>query len=154
MAAKKGPKRQSVPPKAAASRIISAVDTSGTVRPSRSSPSDATRISTDDYELGGTYYVGTELEPGKYSVEPTNGVVSRWIKHHWEILAGLGAAIATVLVFATKLDAKVDVLSSDVKEVKTSVDKLKIDAVRTSTQVEQLQRSVGRIEDQRTQQKR
>jgi len=67
------------------------------------------------------------------------------------MLAGVTTIISAALIFTTRLDAKVDVLGSDVKEVKSTVDKLKIDAVRTSTQVEQLQRSVGRIEDQRPQ---
>lgn len=60
----------------------------------------------------------------------------------------LGLA-AVILIFATKLDAKVEVLTGDVKEVKSAVGKLNTESTRTITEIGQLQKSVSRLEDQR-----
>ena len=60
----------------------------------------------------------------------------------------LGLA-AVILVFATKLDSKVEILTTDVKDVKSAVEKLSTESTRTSTEVGQLQKSVNRLEEQR-----
>lgn len=70
-----------------------------------------------------------------------------WIKEHWGILTTIFGLVFAGIIFATRLDAKVEVISGDVKDIKVSVDKLKTDAIRTGTQVEQLQRSVERAEE-------
>lgn len=132
-------------PREAARRIQNTVDTSSTAESPRGRHLDSTAIPIDDLGFGDTQEVDSQSFQAQK--ELTKGSLLSWFSAHWQIISGVLIAAFLFLVFTVRLDSKVEVLSDDVKEMKSSVDRLKTDTARTSTQIEHIQRSVDRIED-------
>lgn len=149
MVARKGARGSQQDPKIAAKRIIYATDTSGTMPSNRTRKTASTLVSLDDFPTNETYDIEDDLEPTVPSQESSGFTAWKWIVDHWEVPTSVLGVAAIILIFATKLDAKVEVLAGDVKEVKSTVEKLTTESTRTSTEVGQLQRAVNRLEDQK-----
>lgn len=153
MVVKKSTRRAGQDPRTATKRIIYANDTSGTMPSNRPRKTEST-TTLDDFQNQETYDLDSNLDVDIPPVKASGFAVWKWTIDHWEVPTSILGLAAIILIFATKLDAKVEVLSGDLKEVKTSVEKLMTNDTRTSTEVGHLQHAVGRLEDQRLQQRK
>ena len=154
MATKKPTRRPAAAPRDAVKNIIYASDTSATSAPSRRSRMQATTASISDFSRSEDYELEPRIDRDPATQDSAGETVLKWIKEHWAIITFIVTAIAGSIVWATRIEGKVEVLAGHTTEIRGAVDKLKSDSVRTSTQVEQLQRSMGRMEDQQFSKKR
>jgi HAMP domain-containing protein len=109
----------------------------------------STTLAVDDFSSNDTYELEDDLEIAPESERSSGFAAWKWIVDHWEVPASMLSLAAVILIFATKLDSKVEVLTGDVKDVKGAVEKLSTESTRTSTEVGQLQKAVNRLEEQR-----
>lgn len=148
MATKRQARGPQQSPQKAAKKIIYANDTSGTVPSTTKKRATSTTATLNDFPDDETYELEDDLRTDD-ELPASGDAAWKWILDHWEVPTSLLAIAATILIFATKLDAKVEVLSGDVKEVKTNLERLTTEGTRTSTEIGHLQRSISRLEDQK-----
>ena len=149
MGAKRATPRRQHDPAGAARRIIYTNDTSATMPAGRKNRTASTTLAVDDFSSNETYELEDDLETAPESAASSGFTAWKWIIDHWEVPTSVLGLAAVILIFATKLDSKVEVLTGDVKDVKSAVEKLSTESTRTSTEVGQLQKSVNRLEEQR-----
>lgn len=137
-----------------AKKLIYANDTSGTIPSSRPKRAESTSISIEDYENSEQFLINESYSDTRDKLTTSGFDVWKWVIDHWEFIAALLGGIILTSVFITKLDTKVDNLSGDIKEVKTTVDKLSTESTKSGQEVMQIQRSITRLENQRDQQKK
>ena len=145
MAARKAKRSKPTDPMSAVRQIKSAADTSSTVRGRISS--DATAPPTYNLRERAEYIVETQIPQDEIMGLESQQWGWEWVSKHWVMIAGIATALGVVIWNASSLSSRVGTVEIDVKDVKGSVDKLKVDAAGTSVRLEQVQRSVGRLED-------
>lgn len=109
----------------------------------------STTLALEDFPSSNTYELENDSEAGLKSEKASGLAVWQWIVDHWEVPTSVLGVAVVIIVFATKLDSKVEVLTGDVRDVKSTVEKLSTESTRTSTEVGQLQKSVSRLEDRK-----
>ena len=149
MGAKRATPRRQHDPAGAARRIIYTNDTSATMPAGKKNRTASTTLAVDDFSSNESYELEDDLKIAQEPEKPSGFAAWKWIVDHWEVPTSVLGLAAVILIFATKLDSKVEVLTGDVKDVKSAVEKLSTESTRTSTEVGQLQKSVTRLEEQR-----
>jgi hypothetical protein len=109
----------------------------------------STTFAADDFSSKEPYELQDDLEVEFKSGKSSGFAAWQWLIEHWQIPTSILGLSALILVFATRLDSKVDVLSGDVKDMKNTMEKLSTDSTRTNTEVSQIQKIVDRLEEQR-----
>lgn len=148
-----GSKRSTTPrqqvPASSARRTIYTNDTSATMPAGKKNITTSTTFTVDDFSFKEPYELQDDLEVESKSGKSSGFAAWQWLIEHWQIPTSILSLSALILVFATRLDSKVDVLSGDVKDMKNTMEKLSTDSTRTNTEVGQIQRIVNRLEEQR-----
>lgn len=144
--AKRLPQRDA---KSSVRRLIYETDTSGTTPTARRAPSASTTTPLDSFDDGEIQEIHPEPALERSPSESPDNVVFSWVKSNWGIVTSVLGTAFVAIVFFTRLDARVEVIVKDVDGMKSSLDKTITQQVKSSTQIDQLQTSVNRLEDQR-----
>ena len=131
--------KQKTDPKLGGRRILAATDT-GSTTTRRVSGASST---SGDFDLPSNF--GGEWPQARQDTPPQNNR-SNWIIDYWQPIAGITVAAAFVIWYASALSTKVETLGSDFKEIKTSIESIKVDTVNLKSENLQTQKSIERIE--------
>ncbi len=106
-------------------------------------------LTEDGFTSNNTYELNSNLKAGVESEKSSGLIAWKWIVDHWEVPSSILVAAGLALIFITKLDSKVEVLTVDVKDVKTTVEKLSTESTRTNIEVGLLQKTMNRLEEKK-----
>lgn len=126
-------------PKLGGRRILAATDT-GSTTTRRVSGASST---SGDFDLPSNF--GGEWPQARQDT-PQQNIRSHWIVDYWQPIAGIAATAAFIIWYASALSIKVETLGSDFKEIKTSIESIKVDTVNLKSENLQTQKSIERIE--------